>query len=77
MRTTNPVESAFAGLRLRIDAAKRYNRVDRATAVIWKMLMAAEKRLRRFVAPALTKGVWLGTQYVDGLRIQTAEEVAA
>lgn len=31
LRTTNPVESPFAGLRLRTDAAKRYKRVDRAT----------------------------------------------
>ena len=42
LRTTNPVESPFAALRLRTDAAKRYKRVDRATAVIWKMLMIAE-----------------------------------
>ena len=40
-RTTNPVESPFAALRLRTDAAKPYKRVDRATAVIWKMLMLA------------------------------------
>ena len=39
LRTTNPVESPFASLRLRTDAAKRYKRVDRAIAVIWKMLM--------------------------------------
>ena len=30
LRTTNPVESPFAALRLRTDAAKRYKRVDRA-----------------------------------------------
>ena len=42
LRTTNPVQSPFAALRLRTDAAKRYKRVDRATAVIWKMLMIAE-----------------------------------
>ena len=41
LRTTNPVESPFAALRLRTDAAKRYKRVDRAIAVIWKMLMVA------------------------------------
>ena len=44
LRTTNPVESPFAALRLRTDAAKRYKRVDRAIAVIWKMLMVAEGR---------------------------------
>ena len=42
--------SPFA-LRLRTAAAKRYKRVDRATAVIWMMLMIAEKRFRRPKAP--------------------------
>ena len=34
-------------LRLRTETAKRYRGVDRATAVIWKMLMIAEMRSRR------------------------------
>ena len=33
-RTTNPVESPFAALRLRTDAAKRSKRLDRTTVVI-------------------------------------------
>jgi hypothetical protein len=45
--TVNVVESPFAALRLRTDAAKRFKRSDRATAVIWKMLMVAERRFRR------------------------------
>jgi transposase-like protein len=44
LRTTNIVESPLAALRLRTDAAKRFKRVERATAVIWKMLMIAETR---------------------------------
>ena len=36
------------------DAAKRYRRVNRAIAVIWKMLMVVEKRFRRLNAPDLT-----------------------
>ena len=78
LRTTNPVESPFAALRLRTDAAKRYKRVDRATAVIWKMLMIAEKRFRRLKAPELMRDVYDGAQYVDGMAIDaTVEEVAA
>ena len=60
LRTTNPVESPFAALRLRTDAARRYRRVDRAIAVIWKMLMVAEKRFRRLQAPELMRDVYLG-----------------
>ena len=55
LRTTNPVESPFAALRLRADAARRYKRVDRAIAVIWKMLMVPEKRFRRLQAPELLR----------------------
>jgi transposase-like protein len=78
LRTTNPVESPFAALRLRTDAAKRYKRVDRATAVIWKMLMVAEKRFRRLKAPELMRDVYDGAQYVDGMAIEAIiEEVAA
>ena len=77
LRTTNPVESPFASLRLRTDAAKRYKRVDRAIAVIWKMLMIVEQRFRRLNAPELMKAVYIGEKYKDGAEIQNAEEIAA
>ena len=78
LRTTNPVESPFAALRLRTDAAKRYKRVDRATAVIWRMLMVAETRFRRLKSPELMRDVYLGAKYVDGVTIEDiVEEVAA
>jgi hypothetical protein len=38
LRTVNVVESPFAALQLRTDAAKRFKRCDRLSAVIWKML---------------------------------------
>ena len=47
LRTTNPVESPFAAVRLRTDAATRFKKVAKATAVIWKMLMVAEQTFRR------------------------------
>ena len=78
LRTTNPEESPFSALRLRTDAAKRYKRVDRAIAVIWKMLMVAEKRFRRLQAPELMRDVYLGAMYVNGIAVEaTAERVAA
>ncbi len=67
--TTNVVESSFAALRLRTDAAKRFKRVERATAVIWKMLMIAEARFRRLNAPELLKRVYLGAEYEDGIEL--------
>lgn len=60
LRTTNVVESPFAALRLRTDAAKRYKKVENATAVIWKMLMLAEQRFRKLNAPEKLMAVYLG-----------------
>jgi len=44
LRTSNPIESPFAAVRLRTAAAKRYKKVANATAVIWKTLLIAERR---------------------------------
>ncbi len=61
----NVVECPFAPLRLRTDAAKRFKRSDRLSAVIWKMLMVAERRFRRLNAPHLLAKVYAGVRYVD------------
>ena len=76
LRTTNIVESPLAALRLRTDAAKRFKRVERATAVIWKMLMIAQKKFRRLNAPELLAKVYAGVEYKDGIEA-TREGVAA
>jgi len=66
-RTTNPVESPLAALRLRTDAAKRFRRVENATAVIWKRLLLAEHRFRRLNAPGLLKAVFPSAVCVNGV----------
>jgi transposase-like protein len=75
LRTTNVVESPFAALRLRTDAAKRYRKVDNATVVIWKVLMLAERRFRRLDAPGKLMQVYLGFDLVERNRgIETKRE---
>jgi hypothetical protein len=69
LRTTNVVESPFASVRPRTDAAKRYKRVARATALISKILMVAHSRSWRLSALELPAEVYHGAPYVDGLRI--------
>jgi transposase-like protein len=73
IRTTNPVESPFAALRLRTDAAKRYKRVDNATAVIWKMLMVVQSNFRRLKSPELLLEVYVGEKYVNGEKKKKGE----
>jgi putative transposase len=68
LRTSNPVESPFAAVRLRTAAAKRFKRVENATAVIWKTLLIAEKTFRRLDSPELLADVASGVVYVNGVR---------
>ena len=72
LRTSNIVESPFAVVRLRTNAAKRYKKSSRAAAVIWKSLLIAEKTFRRLNAPELLKEVMEGAEFKDGTRIQPA-----
>lgn len=72
LRTSNIVESPFAVVRLRTNAAKRYKKSSRAAAVIWKSLLIAEKTFRRLNAPELLKEVMEGAKFQDGTRIQPA-----
>jgi transposase-like protein len=79
LRTTNVVESPFAAVRLRTTAAKRFKKVDSATAMIWKLLQVAEQTFRRLNAPELLPAVYAGATYADGIK-QIAghhQEVAA
>jgi len=69
LRTTNIVESPFAGLRLRTEASKRYKKAINATAIIWKMLMVAESRFRKLDGQDKLKLVCQGVQFQDGVVI--------
>ena len=77
LRTTNVVESPFAAVRLRTSAAKRFRKVDGATALIWKLLMVAEKRFRKLNSPHLLPGVLAGKRYADGKPVRAEERRAA
>jgi putative transposase len=74
LRTTNPVESPFAAVRLRTTAAKRYKRVENATAMIWKLLMVAEQSFRKVNAPELMTKVASGATYINGGRRRMESE---
>jgi transposase-like protein len=73
LRTTNPVESPFAAVRLRTNAGKRYKRVQGATALIWRLLMVAERRFRQCNAYELLQDVFEGKKYNDGKPIEQTQ----
>jgi len=49
--------ASFSPVRLRTDAAKRFKEVQNATAMIWKLLQAAEKSFRSLKAAELLPDV--------------------
>ncbi len=70
LRTTNPVESPFSAVRLRTDAARRYKKVANAEALIWKILMVAEKKFRRLNSPELLEQVYNRQLFEDGIEVE-------
>jgi transposase-like protein len=81
IRTTNVVESPFSSVRLRTDAAKRFKKVQSATAMIWKLLQVAEKNFRTLKGYWLLPDVYSGKRFVDGVMKdeskKTVERIAA
>jgi transposase-like protein len=69
LRTTNIIESPFAAVRLRTTAAKRFKKVENATALIWKTLLVAEQHFRKLNAPHLCTTVYDGATYRDGVLV--------
>jgi transposase-like protein len=67
IRTTNVVESPFSVVRLRTNAAKRFKKVENATAMIWKLLQVAEKNFRALKAYWLLPDIYEGKQCADGV----------
>jgi putative transposase len=49
-------------------AAKRFKKVENATALIWKILQVAESTFRRLKGAELLPAVYAGAQYVDGVQ---------
>jgi len=74
LRTTNIVESPFNAVRLRTDASRRFKKVENAEAMIWKLLLVAEKSWRALNAPHLMRQVYQGTLFKDGIAVRTMIE---
>lgn len=73
IRTTNVVESPFSAIRLRTDAARRFKRVENATAMIWKLLQVAEKGFKTLKGYCFLRDVYAGKQFVDGMMVNAVQ----
>ena len=68
LRTTNPIESAFATVRLRTRVTKGAGSKTAALAMAYKLLATAQERWRRFNGHHLVADVLDGVKFKDGIR---------
>jgi len=66
LRTTNPIESAFATVKARTRKTKGAGSRKAGLAMAFKLLLAAEERWRRINAPHLVALVPSGVKFPDG-----------
>jgi putative transposase len=66
LRTTNPIESTFATVRLRQRVTKGAGSREAGLAMAYKLLDAAQDRWRRVSAPHLVAVVRAGGVFIDG-----------
>ena len=68
IRTTNPIESSFATVRLRTKRTKGSGSAQACLTMVYKLLQCAEKRWRKINAFKLLLDVRDGVVFVDGQR---------
>jgi transposase-like protein len=69
LRTTNPIESAFATVRLRTRVTKGAGSKTAALAMAYKLLDTAQERWRRFNGHELVADVLDGAKFKDGIKV--------
>lgn len=74
LRTTNPIESIFAGVRLRTNVTKRLPNANNAVYLVFKIVQRLAQHWRKITGSNLCSLVLAGVQFVDG---QIAQPMAA
>ena len=74
IRTTNPVESPFATVRLRQRVTKGAGTRTKGLTMAFKLLAMAEQRWRRLNGAELLPLVRAGVRFVDGIQVERQEK---
>jgi transposase-like protein len=74
LRTTNPIESTFATVRLRTKVTKGHGSKAAALAMAFKLIESAQRRWRMVNAPHLVALVRSGAVFVDGKHVERPED---
>ena len=73
LRTTNPIESSFATVKLRTRVTKGAGSKAAALAMAYKLLITAQERWRRFNGHELIADVLDGATFKDGVKVADGE----
>jgi transposase-like protein len=68
LRTTNPIESTFASVRLRTKKTKGCGSRRATLTMVFKLMQSAEKRWRRLNGSELLGDVIAGVVFTDGVK---------
>ncbi|MET9978982.1 IS256 family transposase [Streptomyces microflavus] len=77
LRTTNPIESTFATVRLRTKVTKGAGSRAAGLAMVFKLIESAQARLRAVNAPHLVALVRAGARFERGHLVERSEQAAA
>jgi transposase-like protein len=72
LRTTNPIESTFATVRLRHRRTKGNGTRQACLTMVFKLMQSAQKRWRLLNGSNLLPDVIQGTHFIDGIKPQEA-----
>ncbi len=73
LRTTNPIESSFATVKLRTRVTKGAGSKAAALAMAYKLLDSAQDRWRAFQGAELVKELLDGATFKDGIQVKDEE----
>ena len=76
IRTTNPIESAFASVRHRSRQTKGCGSRIATLTMVYKLVKAAEEGWRRLLGYALLSNVISGVKFKDGEEVKPKNQVA-
>ena len=77
IRSTNPIESTFATVRLRTDKTRGCVSKDTILALVFKLVQSAEKRWLRIRGFKYLADVIEGVPFKDGLRVEEDNQMIA
>ena len=69
IRTTNPIESTFATVRLRTTKTKGCLSRETALAMVFKLILSAKRKGRKLDGSKQLAGIFEGVPFKDGIKL--------